>query len=82
MITSSFVSQACTRANSQYNAPAKQAVSWQSEVLTVWRRLHIERDSMQAPPERKTRKDERHTLLAMIPFAVDLAALQAREELF
>jgi hypothetical protein len=31
-----------------YNAPAKQAVSWQSEVLTVWRRLHIERDSMAA----------------------------------
>jgi hypothetical protein len=52
MITSSFVSQACTRANSQYNAPAKQAVSWQSEVLTVRRRLHIERDSMQAPPNR------------------------------
>jgi hypothetical protein len=35
-----------------YNAPANQVVSWQSEVLTVWRRLHIERDSMQAPPNR------------------------------
>jgi len=35
-----------------YNAQAKQAVSWQSEVLTVWRRLHIERDAMQAPPNR------------------------------
>jgi hypothetical protein len=32
-----------------YNAPAKQAVSWQSEVLTVWRRLHLEVDSMAAP---------------------------------
>jgi len=37
-----------------YNAPAKQAVSWQSEVLTVWRRLHLEVDSMAAPGNANT----------------------------